>query len=194
MTTDARKPRRTQEIFDATLELVAERGYDALAIEAVARRAGVNKSTIYRSWSSKDELLADALTRSLALNLTIPDTGSFRGDLIEVAREIARLLTEEPGRRLATVMLGALPDRPATSQAVRAFFADRLDREQVIFERARKRGELATDVDPGSIMDLLGGALWFRVLIRSGSAEDSYLEALVDTVIYDVSHGSPNPR
>lgn len=186
MPSPARRPRRTQEILGAALDLLAERGYDALAIEAVAERAGVNKTTIYRSWSSKDELLADALREADVLKLTIPDTGSLRGDLLAVARQIAELLTTEPTRRLATVLIG-LPERPATARAAEAFFADRLGREQVIFRRAWERGELAHGIDPSTVMDLLGGALWFRLLVRSGSADQRYLETLVDTVLHDLT-------
>ncbi|MFD0467130.1 TetR/AcrR family transcriptional regulator [Nonomuraea thailandensis] len=75
-------PRKQQEIFDATLRLVAERGYDGLTVEGVAERSGVNKTTIYRWWPSKAALLGAALVESDVLGFDSPDTGSLRGDLV----------------------------------------------------------------------------------------------------------------
>ncbi|WP_147915610.1 TetR/AcrR family transcriptional regulator [Ruania zhangjianzhongii] len=187
------KPRKAQAIFAATLELLAERGYDALAIEAVAARAGVNKTTIYRSWAAKDELLAAAFRDAPVLALQVPDTGSLRGDLIDVAQQIATLLSEEPSRRIAAVMLAAAPDRPATAQVTAAFFADRLQQERCIFERAEHRRELKPGTDPAAIMDLLGGALWFRILIRSEPAGAGYIAALVDAILAGVASGVAGP-
>lgn len=184
------KPRKAPAIFAATLELLATYGYDALAIEAVAARAGVNKTTIYRSWASKDQLLAAALRDAPVLALQVPDTGSLRGDLIDVAEQIAMLLSEEPSRRIAAVMLAAAPDRPATAEATTAFFADRLRQERTIFERAERRRELKPGTDPAAIMDLLGGALWFRILIRSEPVDEDYIGALVDTALSGVASGA----
>lgn len=183
MTFKVRRPRKAQEILAATLELLAARGYDALNIEAVAAKAAVNKTTIYRSWSSKDELLAAALRQAPSLELHIPDTGTLRGDLVDIARQIAHLLSDEPSRRVAVVMLAAAPERPAITAASMSFFADRLQQERVIFERAAERGELAVSVEPGVAMDLLAGALWFRLLLRSEPVDEGYLATLVDTVL-----------
>lgn len=183
------EPRRAQEIFAATLELLAEHGYDRLAIESVASRAGVNKTTIYRWWPSKDALLAAALLNSTVLEFPIPDTGGLRGDLLAMASGIARLLTRPPTAQLAAVALTAIPGRPTLAATASAFFADRLAREQPIFQRAVRRGELADATSGAMIMDLLGGALWFHILIRSGSANRRYLTTLVDTVLDGIAAG-----
>ena len=187
------RSRKAPAIFAATLDLLAERGYDGLNIEAVAARAGVNKTTIYRSWASKDGLLAAALRQAPSLELHVPDTGSLRGDLIDIAGQIIRLLTSDPGRRVAAVMLAAAPERPGTTAATTAFFADRLQQETVIFERAVERGELVAGTDPGSIMDLLAGALWFRVLVRGGPTGTADLAGLVDIVLDGVREDRSAP-
>ena len=77
------RPRSAQAhkaIIDATLELLAEEGFQGLSIEAVAAKAGVGKTTIYRRWSSKDELVMDAI-REVQIDLPVIDTGNFRNDL-----------------------------------------------------------------------------------------------------------------
>ncbi|GAB3353381.1 TetR-like C-terminal domain-containing protein [Amycolatopsis echigonensis] len=121
------------------------------------------------------------------LTFAVPDTGSLRGDLVELAKQIHRLLSDPANRRVITTVVSALPDRPATAEAAGRFFADRLGREQVVFDRAHARGELADAADSEMILDLLGGNLWFRTLVRAKSADDTYLERLVDTVLTGVA-------
>src|SRR6266496_6782642 len=78
------RPRSAQAhkaILDATLELLAEGGFQGLSIEAVAARAGVGKTTIYRRWPSKNELVMDAI-REVQVNLSVIDTGNFRKDVV----------------------------------------------------------------------------------------------------------------
>ncbi|GAA4406991.1 TetR/AcrR family transcriptional regulator [Tsukamurella soli] len=182
----ASRPRRTDAIFAATLDILAERGYDALTVEAVAARAGVNKTTIYRTWATKDQVLADALLESPSLAYEVPDSGCLRDDLMGVAGQIAGLLADQSTRRIIGAMIGSLPDRPATAAATSSFFVDRLAREQIIFQRARERGELTDAADPDMIMNLLAGNLWFHALIHSRKVDDTYIERLVDTILHGV--------
>ncbi|GAA2825048.1 TetR/AcrR family transcriptional regulator [Nonomuraea rubra] len=177
-------PRKQQEIFDATLRLVAERGYDGLTVEGVAERSGVNKTTIYRWWPSKAALLGAALVESDVLGLDSPDTGSLRGDLVALVEEVRRLLTEPPGSDVAVAALGAAVRHPELD--VRRFFADRFAREREIFERAVSRGELKASVDPMLIVDLLAGAVWMRAVFRGLRVDDAFatdaVSALLDGV------------
>src|SRR5450432_744304 len=73
-------------ILAATLELLAERGLDAMSIEEVAARAGVGKTTIYRRWPSKGLLALDAFVISFRAEQPLPDTGTLRGDLVAALR------------------------------------------------------------------------------------------------------------
>lgn len=112
-----------------------------------------------------------------------------RSDLVGLAREVARLLTAPATRRIITAIVAALPDRPATAEAARTFFADRLQREQAIFDRARARGEFSSDrgPDPTMVVDLIAGNLWFRSLVRVDPVDEPYLTELVDTVLAGVA-------
>lgn len=157
-------PRKQQEIFDATLWLLAEHGYAGLTVEGVAERSGVNKTTIYRWWPSKAALLGAALVEAEVLTFKTPDTGSLRGDLVALVEAVQALLTEPPGRDVAVAALGAAVHHPEID--VRRFFADRFAREREIFERAVRRGELKESADPMLIVDMLGGAVWMRAVFR----------------------------
>jgi AcrR family transcriptional regulator len=94
-------PRKAQEIFDATLDLLAEKGYEGLTIEGVAQQSGVNKTTVYRWWPSKGALLGAALIGARQLEFTPPDTGSLTGDLEALLHTIVTLLTARPACDIA---------------------------------------------------------------------------------------------
>ncbi|NUO99570.1 MAG: TetR/AcrR family transcriptional regulator [Nonomuraea sp.] len=174
-------PRKQQEIFDATLRLVAERGYDGLTVEGVAERSGVNKTTIYRWWPSKAALLGAALVESDLLGFEPPDTGSLRGDLVALVEQARRLLTHPPASDVAVTALAAAVRHPELD--ARRFFADRFARERLIFERAAGRGELRESADPMLIVDLLAGAVWMRAVFRGLPLPPDFAAQAVATVL-----------
>ncbi|WP_354637719.1 TetR/AcrR family transcriptional regulator [Kitasatospora camelliae] len=179
----ARGPRKERAILDATLDLLAEQGYDGLTVEGVAARSGVNKTTLYRYWPSKGALLSAALIGSDRLDLAVPDTGSLRGDLDALVRQVVALLTEPPAADIAVAALGAATRGPELAGAVAGFFADRLAREQAVFDRAVARGELAADTDPALVMDLLAGAVWLRAVLRRRPLEPEFAARTVAAVL-----------
>ncbi|MFG2289562.1 TetR/AcrR family transcriptional regulator [Streptomyces sp. NPDC048595] len=180
-------PRKASEIFDATLDLLAEKGYEGLTVEGVAQRSGVNKTTIYRWWPSKGALLGAALTGARRLDLALPDTGSLQGDLESLLRTVVTLLTTPPGSDIAVSALGAVTHSPELAGHVRDFFADRIDRERPVFDRAVARGELAADADPMLLVDLLAGAAWLRVVLRQLPVEKDFVPRAVSTVLNGAS-------
>lgn len=176
-------PRKAEEIFAATLKLLTEKGYDSLTIESVAAESGVNKTTIYRWWPSKDALLAATIVASQPLAFAVPDTGSLRGDLLTLAHGIAGLLTADRTASIIAAVFSAAPSRPELGEVAQAFFTDRLARERPIFQRAIERGELPPSADPQAIMDMLAGSIWFRVLLRGEAVTPEHLDHIVDTVL-----------
>ncbi|MBB4914434.1 TetR/AcrR family transcriptional regulator [Streptosporangium saharense] len=180
-------PRKEQQIFQATLELLTVRGYEGLTIEGVAERSGVNKTTIYRWWPSKAALLAAALIQADLLLFDPPDTGTLRGDLEELVRGMAALLTASPTSDVAVATLGAAVHHPELATAVRRFFTDRFAREEAVFARARRRGELPETADPLLIVDLLGGAVWIRAIFRGLPLDDDFAAHAVSAVLDGVT-------
>ncbi|MFG2527060.1 TetR/AcrR family transcriptional regulator [Streptomyces sp. NPDC048516] len=177
-------PRKAQEIFDATLDLLAEKGYEGLTIEGVAQRSGVNKTTLYRWWPSKGALLGAALIGARQLELTPPDTGSLEGDLEALLSTMATLLTARPASDIAIAVLGAVTHSRELASHVKDFFADRIAREQAVFDRAVARGEIPADTDPMLLMDLLAGAAWVRVVLRRLPLEKDFVARTVRTVLH----------
>ncbi|MGV9309904.1 TetR/AcrR family transcriptional regulator [Nonomuraea sp. NPDC004354] len=178
-------PRKQQEIFEATLTLLAERGYEDLTIEGVAERSGVNKTTIYRWWPSKPALLAAALVEADTLALDQPDTGTLRGDLEALVDGMIALITRPPSSDIAVAALGAAVHHPELN--ARGFFADRFAREREVFERAMARGELGDDTDPMLLVDLLAGAVWVRAVFRGLPLEAGFARRAVSAVLDGVT-------
>lgn len=179
-------PRQADAIYTTTLELLRHRGFDDLTIEEIAARSGVNKTTIYRWWSDKDALLADTLGNADLLDLPVPDTGNLRDDLVALVSGVADLLTDPDTGELAAVVFAATVHRPGLTSIARGFFADRLDRERIVFARAVQRGEIPADTDVAAVADLLMGALWVRGLLRGHPMPADFLDQLVDIVLTGV--------
>ncbi|MGQ4485818.1 TetR/AcrR family transcriptional regulator [Streptomyces sp. SAS_281] len=177
-------PRAAEAIFDATLRLLARRGYAGLTIEAVAHEAGVNKTTIYRWWPSKASLLRAALLRARVLDIGIPDTGSLRGDLIALTEQVAVLVTGVRTRAVVRALASGsgLADDELAALA-RDFFADRFAREQPVFARAAARGELPPGTDPKLLLDLIAGAVWVRAVLRNEAVPPGFAASVVDAVL-----------
>jgi AcrR family transcriptional regulator len=190
-----REPRRASEIADATLALLVERGYDDLTIEGVADRAGVNKTTIYRWWPSKAELVGAAVQRSRLLEFTPPDTGSLRGDLRAWASHVAGLLTNSPTAEIAQALLCGVRGRELAGP-VAPYFAQRHADAGTVLSRAVARGELpAGRIDPVALLDWLNGALWMRGVIRGAPIGADFLDATVDTLLAGLlPRATSNPR
>lgn len=180
-------PRHAERLYRVVLELLREHGFDALAIETVALRAGINKTTVYRWWPSKDALVADALVHAELLDLDIPDTGTLRGDLVALVAQVRRLLTATDTAEIATSVFAAAVSHPRLAELTRGFFTDRLNRERAVFDRAVVRGELASDVDVMLAVDLLLGAVWTRVILRRHETDDTFDTAVADLLVTGLS-------
>jgi AcrR family transcriptional regulator len=150
----------------ATLDELAASGYADLTIEAVAERAGVHRTSIYRRWSDKRSLVLAALLSYAADQLPIPDTGDLRRDLYLLGQAI----NSDLGRPQAHALLYTLvADRPGSSELsdVRTqLWADRLGLAQAIPRRAIQRGELPADTDLAAVIDMLAGPIYLRQFIQ----------------------------
>lgn len=137
-----------QAILEATLEVFAEEGLQGLSIEAIAERAGVGKTTIYRRWSSKEDMIKDALDLFRG-DHPLPDTGNIREDLLYIAREARELFKRDPLMgKLLTKLIAEMKTKPEIYHAFYDKLASpRLQQFRQVVERAQERGELRQDMD-----------------------------------------------
>jgi len=158
-----RSERTRRAILAAALEELREHGYGALTIEGIAARAGAGKPTIYRWWRSKADIVLDAMIDQAYTNIPLPDEGSFAADLVAFLN--ATLQQREQRPILIGLMAQALLD-PVFAKAFRdRFLFSRRAELRKIVERAAQRGEVAADVDPELLIDVVYGVLCYRLML-----------------------------
>jgi AcrR family transcriptional regulator len=156
----------TQALHRAVQELLEEVGYRALTIEGVAARSGVAKTSIYRRWPSKAEMVFDLILHSSAELPAIEDRGSLTGDIEALSARIVALVAGPPGRRIFPGLICDAAADPALVQRFRAtFVADGRDQIAQVLERSVRRGDL-TDARAAADLQavLIGAALMFPLL------------------------------
>lgn len=166
----------------AALDLLAEIGYDRLTIDSVAARAHASKTTIYRRWSGKAELIVDALN-SLKGSHPVPDTGSLPGDLAEIARSSV----STDNRFDAQLMIGlitALARDAELRRVVRERFIDPGHSDlKTIFARAVSRGEIPEDRNLDVLVSLFPALMIHHLLTSGEIPEAHFAEQIMNDVI-----------
>jgi AcrR family transcriptional regulator len=170
-------------ILDAAISLIREVGYDALAVDAIAARAGVGKATVYRRWTTKETLVAEALKR-LVGSIPIPDTGTTEGDLRVMMRDSLNMYRDPATKGLLSGLVAAMARSERIAQAVRSgFIATRRDALQQVLERGVARGDLQKGLDFELALDLLSGPLLFRMLITGERIDERLTRGVVEAVL-----------
>jgi AcrR family transcriptional regulator len=177
-----RSARVRAAVLQATLEAMAEHGPGGVMVSEIARRAGVHASSVLRRWGTAENVMLDAmLTRSEEI-LPVPDTGTLRGDLIALARQVAAYLASPLGAALART-LAVAEDDPELADGRAQFWRTRFSSSQVVIDRAIERDELAAGTDPQLALELLIGPLHFRALLSRQTVDDNLIDQLVDTLL-----------
>jgi AcrR family transcriptional regulator len=186
-------PRRAERIRQAVLQasaaLLRDRGVSGFTVEAIVERTGIAKTTIYRHWPSRAELLV-ATIDSLTPEKPLPDTGSLRGDLVEYFSAGARALEDGSyPRQLQTIpgLIEAGQGDPGIAAAVGRATAQMLAALKAILKNARARGEVRDDRDLGTVANILVGAIFVRRAFLDKDPTHAYIEAVVDTILDGVS-------
>ena len=181
-------------ILDAALDLIGAHGLEAVSVEAIAKRAGVGKQTIYRWWPSKGAVLLDAFLAHRVEERTRTDVlgpldrGNFVEDVHRVLRETVRAFAtaawEAPYRALTV----AIQDDPQLAAlAMERLISPSLDGVRHWLAAAQERGDVRADVELGAAVDLLLGPVFQRWLLRAGPLTDEYANAVADLVVHALS-------
>jgi AcrR family transcriptional regulator len=168
-------------VIQATLALLATKGFRGLTIEGVAATSGVAKTTIYRWWPSKQALLLEALS-ALRQRAPAPDTGNIRADAVAHLRGYIEIFTDSANAPILADALAEAFRSPELAAARPGFVAAQQEPFRQVLERAVDRGELPADLDYELTMDLLLGPIFNRALMTRGPLEPALAEHLVDIV------------
>jgi AcrR family transcriptional regulator len=179
---------RSARVLESVLEAAAEElgrvGFSELRVEDVALRSGVNKTTIYRRWPTKSELIAAVIERE---DLPVEDvnTGALESDIRETLRQIRTRLNAMRHRGLMRVLMGERA-HPEVAQLVRDVRARHMEVRQRIFERAVARGEVSPDVPMASFVEMLTAPLVSRIMHIGVDVDDDYIETITRVVTVGV--------
>ncbi|WP_238175651.1 TetR-like C-terminal domain-containing protein [Kribbella pratensis] len=182
---------REDEILDATVAVVAELGYDRLTMDAVATAAKASKATLYRRWSTKAELVVDAISRAKGCPMPEDvDTGSLRGDMISMACGDGGFTDEMPMSVIAGLITALHRDADLQKAFRERFLAPRLELTRKVFERAVERGEIGADVDIELLSTTLPAVIVHHAYVLGIEPTDELILRVIDNVILPAARGS----
>ncbi|MCW2529219.1 MAG: TetR family transcriptional regulator [Pseudonocardiales bacterium] len=168
-------------ILDAAVVLISDLGYEQTSIEAIAKRAGVGKQTIYRWWPSKGAVALEALDENLGTVVDFADSGDIVEDLRTHMTGVTNLLNSTRLGPVVQGLIAAAQSDPAISRAhlekviepANSFWLARI-------ARAQASGELRADADPQTIIEMLFGAMYFRLLVNTRPSAPDQVDAALD--------------
>jgi AcrR family transcriptional regulator len=188
-TTVARRPGRRRDeskddaILDAARELLAERGFDGMTMDAVAERASAGKATVYRRWPSKVQLTVEAVVCARGIAVTvddIPDTGTLRGDLLAV--RFGR--PADDANELMSGLMSAVRENPDLATVFHEqFVGSRVRLMRGLLERAQERGELRDDIDLDMVSAVAPAMISYRKMVAGQRVDDDFIVKMIDSVI-----------
>ena len=187
-----RSERARIAVLDAAAELMLDRSLGAVSMDEVAARAGVSKATIYRWWPTKEILALDALYREWEGVPDGRDTGTLRGDLLQLLRPWARLVVRRPYGRVMAALLTEAQSDPAFAEQYRAHFVEpRREQARAVFRRAIDRGEIPSNTKIEVALDLLYGPMYHRLLHQHAPLNDRFVRDVVDTALDGIAGRVP---
>jgi AcrR family transcriptional regulator len=178
-----------RRMLQAALEVLDQDGLPGFTMEAVARRAGASKATLYRRWPTVGALMIDAMDATFR-PFPVPDTGRVDTDVAQLLTAFVTLLEHTPFPRLLAAFIDAAERDPALA----ALHADLTRRRRepllVVLARARERGQLPPDLDPEVVTDLLTGPFFYRRFIAHRPIPPDLINNIITRVLTTPRHAA----
>jgi AcrR family transcriptional regulator len=184
-----RSARVVDAVLRAAVEELARVGYAALRVEDVAARSGVNKTSIYRRWPKKVNLVMAALEHA-SPRPAMPDTGSLREDLAESARDMC-VVAQSPLKRCLYRMLQADRDDPELDAVIRRRRAEQVAARATLVARGIARGELPAGTDPALFAELVMSPMMMRVMHAGEAVDDVFIYSVIDLMVAGAGGARP---
>lgn len=168
-----------QRVLEVTLDELGRVGLERLSVPEVAARAGLNKTSVYRRWPTKEALVKAALERSMTHLDAAPDTGTLPGDLVSLALLVAGFLGSPHGLGVMRTVFadGDSPQARALAKAMWKEQGARAPRD--LLSGAIRRGELDRRTDPDLLLFTIAGAVLHRTFVERKPANEAWARRLV---------------
>lgn len=180
MSEEEKCSRRQHSILQAVSDALAEGEYHQLTIEDVAARAGVGKSTIYRWWKHKSELVLDAFKQRTAGVFELDASQSLRSNLVQQLTLLVQALNHPVGRALLVVMAN---HRELAADFFQQYLLPRRKQTHQLIQQAIERGELRADYPFDLMLDTLYGPIHYQIIFFIRMPDDQYIQNLVDLAL-----------
>jgi len=178
----SRSEQSRRAILDASMSMIGELAYDNISIEAIARRAGVSKQTIYRWWPSKGAVILEAATESLSAVVSLRDTGDIVGDVRTQLTAILELITTTDfGAAYRCLIAAGQSDADLRRALFDQIIAPNIEDFGARVASAQQRGEMRADADWKAMRDLLYGVIEYR-LVHAMPLEPAYVDRILNIV------------
>ena len=180
---DPRMARTRARAMEATLELAAESGLHACTFDAVSERSGIARSTLYRHWSNQSELVTDALQSQDMDEHVAHDTGSLRDDMLIHMLGLGRQIEGSTWGAMVPQLVAAAAIDPDMSDILRKGSEYYLGAVAEIIERAKERGEVATDIDSTHAALLFSAPIFYRYFLACQPVDGRWITSHVDAIV-----------
>lgn len=170
-------------VLEATQDELVERGFHGLAMDQVAARAGVGKTTVYRRWGGPAGLVVDLMTDLAEQSASHADTGSIEGDLLANAKGVLDAITDPRlGATFQAVISAATCDEEA-AEALRGFYGRRVAEWVKAVDLAVARGELPEGTDGPEVIRAVSAPLYYRLVVTREPVDDAIAERAARRVL-----------
>lgn len=173
-------------IIEAAIEVLAKTGFDSMTMDMVAGKAKAGKATVYRRWSSKAELVRDALiwmSRSSVELDRLPETGTLRGDLLSVLKPYSLEHSERKLRVMAGLGSFFSEHQTLAEEATAGIFVPMTDVNRSIMQRAVERGEISADADIETACQVIISMIFYRTVGQNQSFDKDSYAVLLDNIL-----------
>jgi AcrR family transcriptional regulator len=197
---DPRVARTRATVLGSAIDLLAERGYSGFSVEAVVERTGVAKTTLYRHWPTRDDLLAAAIAKLDGAGLDgagldgagpLPDTGSVRQDLLDLQARRVRAAHTTQWERCMPALVEAAAHHPELAAMIARLTSQILAQIETLLARGVERGELRHDLDPRLAASALIGPIVFRRLLLQEAPTLHQVTAVIDLLMQGIAAQGP---
>jgi AcrR family transcriptional regulator len=178
-------------ILKATLHLLERKPLRLVTTDAIARRAGVSKATIYKWWPNKSLVALDAYLGGMTQRVAIPDTGSAEVDFTVQLKSVTAFYKSPLGRLFGQFIAEGQSDPGFLALFRERFLYARRDAARVMWRRGVDRGEIRKEIDGEIVLDLIYGPMVFRLLAGHGSLNDHESEAMIDAIFGGLRRPGP---
>jgi AcrR family transcriptional regulator len=183
---DPRVARTRATVLGAAIDLLAERGYSGFSVERVVERTGVAKTTLYRHWPTRDDLLAAAIAELDGAG-PLPDTGAVRQDLLDLLARRVQAARTPQWERCMPALVEAAARHPELAAMIARLTSQILAQIETLLGRGIERGELRDGLDPQLAASGLIGPIVFRRLLLHEAPTLLRVTAVIDLLMQGIA-------